>query len=71
MPGRAKMVVREYIDQLKQTKKGKPAQIKDALDIYIELWESSIKNGTVSGEDSIEDALAKLDEAGGLYSAAE
>jgi hypothetical protein len=65
------MVVREYLEQLQETKKGKPGQIKDALDIYMELWEKVIKNGTVSEDDEVGAALSKLDQAGGLYGAAE
>jgi hypothetical protein len=70
MPGKPKMVVREYIKQLRETRKGKPPQVRGALDIYLELWDKVIKNGTVSEEDDVAAALAKLDEAGGLYEAA-
>jgi hypothetical protein len=65
------MFVREYLDQLRKTKKGKPEQIREALDIYIELWEKTIKKGTVSEGDVIDVALSKIDEAGGLYQAAD
>jgi uncharacterized membrane protein len=71
MAGKPDMVVREYLDQLKAAKKGKPQQIKEALDIYIELWEKAIRNGTVSEGDVIDVALSKIDGAGGLYQAAE
>jgi len=64
------MVVREYIDQLKETRKGKPPQIRDALDIYMEMWEKVVKNGTVSEDDEVALALSKIDKAGGLYEAA-
>jgi len=70
MPGKPNMVVRQYLDQLKDTKKGKPPQIRDALDIYLEMWDKVIKNGTVSEEDEVAEALSKLDKAGGLYEAA-
>jgi hypothetical protein len=70
VPGKPKMMVREYLEQLKETKKGKPAQIKDALDIYMELWDKVIENGTVSQEDEVAVALSKIDKAGGLYEAA-
>jgi hypothetical protein len=70
MPTKAKMVVREYLEQLKETRKGKPPQIREALDIYVEMWDKVIKNGTVSGEDEVAIALSKLDKAGGLYEAA-
>ncbi len=71
MPGKPNMLVREYLDQLKKTKKGKPQQIREALDIYIELWEKVIEKGTVSESDEIDAALSKIDEAGGLYQAAD
>ena len=71
MPGKPNMVVREYLDQLKETRKGKPPQIRDALDIYVEMWDRVIKNGTVSEEDEVALALSKIDKAGGLYEAAE
>jgi hypothetical protein len=71
MPAKANMVVRGYLDKLKETKKGKPQQVKEALDVYIELWEKAIKNGTVSDGDDIDVALSKIDEAGGLYQAAD
>jgi hypothetical protein len=73
MPGEQRaMLVRGYIAQLKETKEeeGKPSQIKEALDIYIGLWERVVKNGTVSEEDEIDVALSKIDKAGGLYEAA-
>jgi hypothetical protein len=70
MPGKPNMVVRQYLDQLKETKKGKPPQIRDALDIYVEMWDKVIKNGTVSEDDEVALALSKIDKAGGLYEAA-
>ena len=71
MTGNPNMLVRGYLDRLKETKKGKPQQIREALDIYIELWEKAIKNGTVAEGDDIDVALSKIDEAGGLYQAAD
>jgi len=71
MTSKAKMSLKGYLAQLKDTKKGKPSQIKEALEIYIELWEKAIKNGTVSEGDDIDLALAKVDQAGGLYRAAD
>ena len=64
------MVVREYLEQLKETRKGKPQQIRDALDIYTEMWDRVIENGTVSEEDEVSLALSKIEKAGGLYEAA-
>lgn len=69
MTGAPKMVVREYLKQLKETRKGKPPQIRDALDTYMELWGKAIENGTVSEDDEVAEALSKLDKAGGLYEA--
>ncbi len=71
MAEKPRMVVREYVEQLKETRKGKPPQIRDALDIYVELWDKVIENGTVSDEDEVGVALSKLDQVGGLYDAAE
>ena len=67
---KSKMVVKDYIGQLKQTRKGKPPQIREALDIYLDLWDKAIKNRIVSEEDEVAEALAKVEKAGGLYEAA-
>jgi hypothetical protein len=64
------MVVREYLEQLKETRKGKPQQIRDALDIYTEMWGRVIENGTVAEDDEVSLALSKIEKAGGLYEAA-
>ncbi len=71
MPGKPRMLVGEYVAQLRVTKKGKPPQIKDALEIYIDLWDKVVKNGTISESDEIDVALSKIDKAGGLYRAAD
>lgn len=63
--------VEQYLSELRQNKKEKPKEVRDALEIYIELWESAIKNGKVGREDEIGDAVAKVDASGGLYQAAE
>lgn len=67
----SEMVVSEYLEALKETKKGKPPQVRDALDVYVELWNKVIENGTVSEDDEVSRALSKLEEVGGLYKAAE
>lgn len=64
------MVVREYLRQLRETRKGKPQQIRDALDIYTEMWDRVVENGTVSEDDEVSLALSKIEKAGGLYEAA-
>jgi hypothetical protein len=71
MPGKPGMSVREYVSQLKSTKKGKPPQIREALDVYIELWEKAVKNGIVAEGDEMDVALSKIDKAGGLYQVAD
>ncbi len=63
--------VDDYLRELRETRKGKPDQVQDALDIYVELWQNVVEKGTVSPSDSIEAALLKIDKAGGLYKAAE
>lgn len=63
--------VENYLKELKESKKEKPQQIKDAIEIYIDLWERAIKKGIVRTEDDVESALTKLDASGGLYKVAE
>lgn len=67
---RRSKTVREYLSELGETKKEKPGQVKEALEIYSGLWESVIQKGIVSDEDGIDDALAKIEARGGLYQAA-
>jgi hypothetical protein len=62
--------VGEYLMELRETRKEKPAQVKEALEIYIDLWEDAIKNKTIARDEEIDDALAKLEAKGGLYQAA-
>jgi len=62
--------VGEYLKELRATRKEKPPQVKEALEIYIELWESVIKSKIIANEDDVEDALVKLEARGGLYHAA-
>jgi hypothetical protein len=64
-------VVSGYLKELRQTKKEKPDQIKEALEIYIQLWESVIEKGLIRPDDTIDEALKKIDANGGLYHAAE
>jgi hypothetical protein len=67
----AARTVNEYLRELKETREGKPAQVQQGLDIYVELWQQVVKKGIIDPEDSIDAALAKIDRAGGLYAAAE
>jgi hypothetical protein len=62
--------VERYLKELRENRKEKPAQVKEALDIYIDLWENAIKNKTVDPDEGIESALTKLEAKGGLYKAA-
>jgi len=61
----------EYLKELGKTRKGKPRQVSDALDIYLDLWNKAIEKGTVKLTDGVEEALAKVERSGGLYKAAE
>lgn len=63
--------VESYLKELRDSKKEKPQQVKDGIEIYIELWEKAIKKGIVSPDDGVESALQKIDASGGLYKAAE
>ena len=62
--------VKEYLAELEKTKEGRPDQVKEGLEIYIDLWKSAIQGGVVGELDSVDDALKKIDEKGGLYKAA-
>ncbi len=62
--------VRAYIEELGKTKEGRPEQVKDGLEIYVDLWEKAIERGVIEETDGIDAALAKIDKAGGLYAAA-
>ncbi len=62
--------VEEYLNELGVLKKEKPAQIREALEIYIELWKKTVERGVVQPTDDIETALTKIDKQGGLYVAA-
>ena len=63
--------VSDYLEELERTKKDRDPQVKEGLEIYVELWKKAIEKGVVSGSDEVDDALAKLEKAGGLYQAAE
>ena len=63
--------VEEYLKGLGDSKRDKPAQIREALQIYIDLWKKTIEKGVVQPSDDIETALTKIDNQGGLYLAAD
>ena len=61
----------EYLKDLEKRKKDKPPEVKDALEVYLELWKKAMAKGVVAPADEMETALAKVNESGGLYKAAE
>jgi len=63
--------VREYLSELQASKDEKPSQVKQGLEIYVELWQSALDKGVVEPEDEMDVALSKIEERGGLYEAAE
>ena len=70
MPAKVKSV-EDYLKELGDAKREKPPQIKDALQIYIDLWKKTVEKGIVQLTDDIETALTKIDKQGGLYLAAD
>jgi len=69
LPGRVR-TVKEYMDELERSRKEKPDQVKEALEIYLDLWRKAVKKGVVGPSDPIGEALKKVDSAGGLYKSA-
>jgi len=69
MTGKAR-TVGDYIDELEQSKKEKPDQVREALEIYLDLWKKAVENGVVGPSDSMAVALTKIDDRGGLYESA-
>jgi hypothetical protein len=63
--------VGDYLHELDSSKEGREEQVKQGLEIYIELWKKAIETGVISAADDVETALDKLDRKGGLYKAAE
>lgn len=63
--------VEAYIQELERTKEGRPEQVKEGLELYLDLWKQALRNGAVSADDDVETALQKIEEKGGLYAAAE
>ena len=62
--------VRTYIDELGRTKENRPEQVREGLEIYIDLWEKAIERGVVEETDGVDAALTKIEKEGGLYAAA-
>jgi hypothetical protein len=63
--------VRDYLMELEKTKGGREAQVKEGLEIYIDLWRRAIDKGVVGELDMVDEALEKIEKKGGLYKAAE
>lgn len=63
--------VRGYLEELERLKEGKPDQVREGIETYIELWKKALERGVVNPNDGMPDALAKIDEKGGLYKATE
>jgi hypothetical protein len=63
--------VEGYIRELERTKEGRPDQVKEGLEMYLELWKQALRNGVISADDDVEAALEKIERKGGLYAAAE
>ncbi|HEY6283637.1 MAG TPA: hypothetical protein VIW22_06910 [Nitrososphaerales archaeon] len=63
--------VGDYLAELEKTKNDREEQVKEGLEIYIDLWKKTIENGVVRETDLVEEALEKIEEKGGLYKAAE
>jgi hypothetical protein len=63
--------VEEYLSELQKGKEDRPQQVRDAMEIYIDLWKKVIEKGVVGWGDDVGQALAKIEESGGLYAAAE
>lgn len=62
--------VRDYLEELEKTKADRPEQVREGLDIYIDLWRRAIQGGVFEESDSVDEALRKIDSRGGLYKAA-
>lgn len=69
MSGTAKSVG-EYLRELEETKEGREPQVKEGLEIYVGLWKRAMERGVVGGSDRVDDALTKIEAAGGLQKAA-
>lgn len=63
--------VSEYLEELERDVEGKPDQVREGIEIYVGLWRKALQKGVVSETDEVPAALAKVEERGGLYKAAE
>ncbi|MDG6959139.1 MAG: hypothetical protein JRN47_00440 [Nitrososphaerota archaeon] len=62
--------LRDYLSELEKTKAGKDQQVKEGLEIFIGLWKRALEKGVVAESDTIDAALSKIEEVGGLYQVA-
>jgi hypothetical protein len=62
--------VGDYLRELEKTKKERNEQVREGLEIYIDLWKRAIERGVVKEADGVDQALAKIENEGGLYKAA-
>ena len=65
------MSLASYLRELRDARRDKPSQVKEALGIYIQLWERVIQKGLVRPEEDVIEALRKVEGSGGLHQAAE
>lgn len=63
--------VRDYLEELEKSKEDREPQVREGLETYVDLWRKAVARGIVDLEDPVDDALGKLERAGGLYKAAE
>lgn len=61
----------EYLNEFESKKEEKPEQVKDGIEIYVDLWRKAMEKGVVEPTDGLDSALEKVDRLGGLYRAAE
>jgi len=62
--------VKEYLSELERSKEDRTEQVKEGLEMYVDLWKKAIERGVVGEGDKVDEALVKIDRAGGLYKAA-
>jgi hypothetical protein len=62
--------VRSYLEELEKTKGDRNEQVKEGLEMYIDLWRKAIERGVIGESDEVDSALVKIEQAGGLYKAA-
>lgn len=62
--------MKEYLSELEKTKGDRTEQVKEGLEMYIDLWRNAIERGVIREGDRVDEALAKIEKAGGLYKAA-